>query len=126
MNKKMFSFIKILCGIYLAAFLIWLLYLKLFTETNSRGFVLLLLFLIVGEIGTFFYGVVFYFLTKNFSDLKQINYGLCTYIIYLYIYLLVIDFNLFRNPYTILVLLINLFSLVFIFSPTLRRMLIKK
>lgn len=117
MNKKMFSFIKILCGIYLVAFLIWLLYLKLLTETNIRGFVLLLLFLIVSEIATLFYSVVFYFLTKNFIELKQINYGLCTYIIILDIFLLAIDFNLFRNPYTILVLLINLFSVVFIFYP---------
>ncbi|KUJ62880.1 hypothetical protein AR687_05655 [Flavobacteriaceae bacterium CRH] len=101
------DFIKIINGIYFFALLIWILYLLLLVNTNSRGYILLTIFILVSQGLVFFYSFIFFYLTKNIFTIKeQIIYGLLIFIIL--IDLFYIKTGSIDDTFIILISIINL------------------
>lgn len=78
MKKDFLEIIKIINGIYLISFLIWMLYLFFSYETiDNRTLVIMVLFLFLSSVIILLCTAIFYFFTKSILvSKKQIKYGL--------------------------------------------------
>lgn len=118
MKNSFYLIIKTVNGLYSIAFLFWLLYIYTYTKTNTKGYVLLSLFLSVTEVIFFLYSVVFYFMTKNiFTSKQQKIYSIVISMLLSDVFLLIISLDLIHNTYTVLVLIFNLIGIIYLKIP---------
>jgi hypothetical protein len=114
MKSSFFLLLRSVNGVYLFAYLLWLIYLFAFEETNLRGFVLLSLFLAATELFFFMFVLVFYFIARDFSVRQQIIYCTSIAIVLSDVYLLIVTPDLFKNPYSVLAVLFNVFGILYL------------
>jgi hypothetical protein len=113
MRKDLWSFIKIVNGIYLLSSLYWIFYIMLVTNSRHKNLVLTLLLISITEIILFAISVAFFFVTKNIFNIKeQIKYALIIFMVIIDIYYLKSG-SLSVNGIAMVIYIFNLLSILY-------------
>lgn len=120
MKNNLWSYIKVINGIYLIAIYVWMLYF-ISSEVDERTLVIVSFFVFSTQIVILLCSLIFYFLTKGILTIKeQIKYGLIILLAILDICYLINGFNGDKS-FLIFIALINILPILYFLKDNIQK-----